>query len=411
MTGAVAAALLWLAWIPVAAICAYLGMLVLAARRRDPLPSDRLTTFQIVVPAHDEEAGIESTVASLFAIDYPRQRFSVLVVADNCSDGTARRARMAGADVLVRDDPDRRGKGHALEAAFARALRDGSADAVVVVDADTTVSGNLLSAFAARIERGATAAQASYCIANPNESWRTRLMAIAFAAFHDLRSLARETLGVSCGLRGNGMCITMSALRSVPYRAYSLVEDLEYGIHLAEHGHRVCYTPEAAVYGEMTAGELSARSQRLRWEGGRNELRRAHGFRLLAAAVRTRRGVLLDVAVDLLVPPLSTVSLAVCAGLLASASFFGRGSWLSWAWAGCAACLFLYVGRGWQLSGTGWAGLVDLSRAPLFVVWKSLLMLTNRTRTADWVRTARNSELRVTSGGEPETRTETRPAA
>src|SRR5260370_3343893 len=100
VTGMVVA-LLWLAWIRVAAICLYLAVLALAARRGIPMQPSRSTIFQIVVPAHDEEAGIEKTVASLFASDYPRERFSVLVVADNCSDRTAERARRAGADVLV----------------------------------------------------------------------------------------------------------------------------------------------------------------------------------------------------------------------------------------------------------------------------------------------------------------------
>jgi 1,2-diacylglycerol 3-beta-glucosyltransferase len=391
----IVAGLLWLAWIPVAASCAYLAMLALAARRRAPLPSACSTIFRVVVPAHNEEGGIERTVKSLFASDYPSQRFGILVVADNCTDGTAERARRAGAEVLVRDDRALRGKGYALQAAFTRLLEEGVADAVVVVDADTTVSPNLLSAFAARIERGVAAAQASYRVGNADESWRTRLMTIAFATYHELRSLARETFGASCGLRGNGMCISMRVLRAVPYDAYSRVEDVECGDQLAEHGYRVSYTWEAAVYGDMVSSEPAARSQRLRWEEGRGDLRRAHSLRLLAAAIRTRSGVVLDAAIDLLVPPLTTVVVAVCAGLVASVLLqrVDRGARLVSAWTACAGCLLLYVARGWQLSGTGIAGLIDLAHAPAYIVWKCLLMLRPRARDAEWVRTPRNSEI------------------
>src|SRR5262249_40397740 len=101
-----------------------------------------------------------------------------------------------------------RGKGYALSCAFEHSLREGLADAVTVVDADTTVSANLLRAFAARIARGADAVQADYAVQNPNASWRTRLLRIAFGSFHVLRSLARERFGLSSGLRGNGMCFT-----------------------------------------------------------------------------------------------------------------------------------------------------------------------------------------------------------
>src|SRR5688572_20949300 len=94
----------------------YLGVLALVARRESgPAASSSSLRFDIVVPAHDEEEGIAATVASLLDIDYPRERFRVLVVADNCADATADRAAAAGAQVLVREDAELRGKGYALE--------------------------------------------------------------------------------------------------------------------------------------------------------------------------------------------------------------------------------------------------------------------------------------------------------
>src|SRR5690606_27760846 len=115
-----------------------------------------------------------------------------------------------------------RGKGYALAYGFKRSAAEQAADAVVVIDADSDTSTNLLSAFAARIQAGADVVQANHGIRNANDSWRTRLLAIAYGAFHIVRSRSRERLRVSCGLRGNGMCFTMSILQRVPYEAYSL---------------------------------------------------------------------------------------------------------------------------------------------------------------------------------------------
>src|SRR5258708_8959262 len=175
--------------VPVSLANGYLlGLTLLSGRQR---PVGRGATdprFAVVVPAHDEEGGIATTVSSLLGVDYPPDRFSVVVVADNCSDQTAARAEQAGARVLVRRDDEKRGKGYALAHAFERLVSE--VDAVVVVDADTVVSPNLLRAFAVRINGGALAVQADYAVRNPNASWRTRLMAIAFGAFHVLRSLA-----------------------------------------------------------------------------------------------------------------------------------------------------------------------------------------------------------------------------
>ena len=382
-----------LAAVPAVVPAAYLLLLTLLSRRQGPVaPAVAGLRFDLVVPAHDEEGGIGETVRSLLAVDYPRQLFRVLVVADNCADQTAVRAREAGASVLERRDQVRRGKGYALEFAFGHCLA-GSADALVVIDADTVVSPNLLRAFAARLQAGAPAVQADYGVRNREASWRTRLMAIAFATFHELRSLARERLAVSCGLRGNGMGFTRALLLEVPYQAFSLVEDVEFGIRLGEAGHRVHYAGEAHVYGEMVAGEKSSRSQRLRWERGRFKLARQNAPRLIGRALAARDRVLADLALDLLVPPLSLLALGVFLGLAASCGLAWRKGFPPVSlivWMACGLSLLTYVLRGWQLSGTGLRGLVDLCRAPAFVAWKIALTLGQPFRRAEeWVRTVR----------------------
>jgi cellulose synthase/poly-beta-1,6-N-acetylglucosamine synthase-like glycosyltransferase len=366
--------------------CAYLLVLtLLSGRRAPPAAPAPARRFDVIVPAHDEEAGIGGTVESLLAMDYPRDLFRVLVVADNCSDATAERAAAAGAQVLVRDDENLRGKGYALKLAFEESLR-GKADAVVVVDADTLVSRNLLTAFDARLAEGAKAAQAEYAVRNPDDSWRTRLIAIAFALFHDVRSRGRERLRLSCGLRGNGMCFSRQVLAEVPYEAFSLVEDVEYGLRLGESGARIHYAGEARVFGVMVSGEKAARSQRRRWEGGRFALARVQGPRLLKLAFARGDATLLDLALDLLLPPLSILAAWVAALLVLALLVHAQTATLLSL--GAAICLVAYVARGWMLSGTGLRGLLALAAAPFFVLWKVALLLRPR-RSREWVRTNR----------------------
>jgi len=383
--------------VPVSVANAYLLSLTLLSKRRAQLvygaPELR---FAIVVPAHDEEEGIAATVANLKAVDYPKDRFSITVVADNCSDETAARAEAAGAQVIVRHDRERRGKGYALAHAFERLA--GGVDALVVVDADTVVSPNLLRAFAARIEAGALAVQADYAVRNPSASWRTRLMAIAFGAFHVLRSLARERLRLSSGLRGNGMCFTSRVLSLVPHDAYSIVEDVEYGIRLGEAGHRVYYAAEAHVYGEMVSSSRASQSQRQRWERGRAALARTRGLPLFGTAFVRRDLVLLDLAVDILLPPLSTLATWVILGFgaaLLSGILFSQPVSMR-IWIANLVALVLYVLRGWSLSGTGARGLVELACAPFYVAWKLWLRMRQADRPKDWVRTAREPQPEAT---------------
>jgi 1,2-diacylglycerol 3-beta-glucosyltransferase len=402
----IVSSLLALAALPVVAASGYLFVLTVRSRRSDPpaygVPRAR---FAIVVPAHDEAAGIADTVKSLLSLDYPPESFEVIVVADNCTDDTAARAASAGATVMSRVDHERRGKGFALAHAFEKIVADGRADAVVVIDADTVVSPNLLRAFDARIAAGAGAVQADYAVRNPDAGWRTRLMAIALGMFHVVRSTGRENLGVSCGLRGNGMCFTTELLGEVPHDAFSIVEDVEYGIRIGERGHRVHYAGEAHVYGEMVSSEKASRSQRERWEGGRRQLVKQHGLRLLRRAIATRSPLLFDLAMDLVVPPLSTLVLATAAGAAASTALAvvtGRPNLAQVLFGASGVFLVAYGVRGWQLSGTGAKGLATLGYAPAYMAWKATLPLrrAHKAKTPDassttgdeWVRTTREAQ-------------------
>lgn len=379
---------------PAVGACLYLLVLtLLSAALPLPAPSARKLRFDIIVPAHNEESVIGSVIASLRRIDWPADQFRVVVVADNCTDATATIAAAGGAHVMQRVDAANRGKGYALEFAFKASRARNWADAVVVIDADAEVSPNILESFASRIERGARAVQAHYGVSNTNASWRTRLLSIAKASFHIVRSRGRERLGLSCGIRGNGWAVTHEVLDQVPYKAFSLTEDLEYGIDLGLAGYRVAYADEAHSDAEMVAGEKDSRKQRQRWEQGRFQLIRSRTLPLLRKAITAPSFVCLDLALDLMVLPVSYVYLNI-AVLLGVAVFAAVQvpSLLIWVWlaGGCAAAAVLYILRGWQLSGAGLRGLLDLARAPFFLVWK-LLVMFSRGDSKEWVRTKREN--------------------
>jgi hypothetical protein len=193
------------------------------------------------------------------------------------------------------------------------------------------------------------------------------------------------------------MAFDVSLLGEVPHRAFSVVEDLEYGLQLGRAGVRVVYLEEAHVWGEMPAGEEASRSQRRRWEGGRMALARSQGPALLAEAIRKRSALQMDLALDLVIPPLTTVGLVGVLGLGAGLWIVGRdaGHLAVTTWGLAAGFLCIYLARGWQLSGTGARGLLDLACAPAYAAWKLTLPWRGKSGAkGEWIRTPRKSEVR-----------------
>lgn len=379
---------------------AYLGALTVASLRHHRCNASTSLRCTLVVPAHNEEPGIGATLDSLRCIDYPADRLRVVVVADNCTDRTAEVAAAHGAIVVERNDLSHRGKGYALELVFQQLLDDPWTDMVVVVDADTLVDTGLVQRLAGHVEHGAMVVQADYRVRNPGASWRTRLVDVGFTCSHLLRSSGRRAMGASAGLRGNGMAFHRDALQRVPYAAFSVVEDLEYGILLGRAGIPVDYCSTTWVAGDMPDNAGGAESQRIRWEHGRREIRRSHGAALWRDAVQQRSVLLGDLAVDLAVPPLATSVAALGAATVvagAGTRWFGRLPLLITA-AGWVALLG-HVATGVARSQSGWKALPAMARVPHYAMWKAVVSLRRRlagngSGELAWTRTARSTEDR-----------------
>ena len=103
----------------------------------------------VVIPAHNEEAGIRGAVDALQIQTYQPSR--VIVAADNCVDETAKLAYWAGAQVLVTQG-NRHKKAGALNQVFAELLPQmADQDMVMVVDADSELDPDFLNYAVAKL--------------------------------------------------------------------------------------------------------------------------------------------------------------------------------------------------------------------------------------------------------------------
>jgi cellulose synthase/poly-beta-1,6-N-acetylglucosamine synthase-like glycosyltransferase len=366
----------------------FLTLVAFVAPRRVPAPGPAQRRFAVLIPAHDEELVILRLLRSLDALDYPRDRFDVCVVADNCTDGTADIARTFGARVYERVDDVERAKGFALRWLLKQLAAD-AYDAFVVLDADSVVEPNLLRAFDARLAAGWRVIQAYYSVLNAQASAVAGLRYAALAALHYVRPLGRSALGLSVGLKGNGMCFSAPVLEQFAWNWFTLAEDVEFHLALVRAGVRVDFAWETCVRADMPVTLAQATTQNQRWEGGRLQLLRTHVPRLVVDGIRRLSPMRLDAAIEQVIPPLSVpfvlgglcfvLALAVGsipAALLAALSVLGQ---------------MLYLAAGLVLVRAPLSAYLALGSAPVYIAWKVGLYaraLLN-ARAQSWIRTAR----------------------
>jgi len=356
----------------------------------------------VVVPAHNESSGIAATLSSLLAADPASSSASIVVVADNCSDDTAGIARAAGVRVIERRSDTHRGKGYALDFAF-RTLLPEDPSAFIVVDADARVSPGFFEAFQRGFAGGAEALQCAYLL-NEGSPRREALQELAFACFNFLRPLARNRLGLSCGILGNGFGLRAETLRAVPYQAASIVEDLEYHLDLVSSGKRVDFLPDTVLRSPIPARHEAILSQRARWEGGRLGVAVRLAPRL-AVQVFFGKWRLLEPLLELLLLPLGYHALLLALGLLAASLGSGTGS----LWVACTAvlcggvtALLAHLGSAFISGHIGMRHAVSLIEVPSYVLWKLLSMgkiIGAARRKTAWIRTERDIPP---GGGDPE---------
>jgi cellulose synthase/poly-beta-1,6-N-acetylglucosamine synthase-like glycosyltransferase len=294
---------------------------ILPARRSTDGPRPNCA---VLVPAHDEEAGLPASLASIWAELEHGDR--LLVVADNCTDRTAAVAAAAGAEVLERRDLNRRGKGYAL-AAGVDALRAGPPEVVVIVDADCRAAPGAIDRLIRTSAATGRPVQAANYIDSPATATAiTRLSAWAVRVKNMVRPRGLRRLGLPCLLTGSGMAFPWRLLRDAPLATGNIVEDMRLGIDLAIAGHPPEFTASSQFSSALPAASGAARSQRTRWEHGHLGTLIVQVPRLWIEAVRQRRFGLAGLALELGVPPLSGLVLAWAVAVIAALTL--ADSWL-----------------------------------------------------------------------------------
>lgn len=384
----------------VAAVLAFVVLVlqveVLAANRgrhRVAPQTDRaLISYVVVVPAHNEIGTIEPTLATILPqID---SKGCVLVVADNCTDDTAVVSAAAGARVIVRDEPTRRGKSYALDFAV-RNLASNPPDVVVVLDADCVPEPGTIQLLVSRCHRSGRPQQARYEIIRPEPSAGpiARVGAFAWRIKNSVRPAGLLSLGLPCLLMGTGMAFPWAIISATKLDTGHLVEDMVLGLELTASGHPPSFLPEAFVQSALPPSVEGQTSQRTRWETGHLQVIFQLVPRFILRSVCEGNAGLLALALHAAVPPLALLALLLLATLVLSGLIMAAGgssaAFATSLGASLGALFVLVVA--WHKNGRDLLSPQEMLMVPGYAVSKvALYVRVLAGHTPQWVRTKRN---------------------
>jgi len=355
----------------------------------------------VLVPAHNEAAEIGITLESL--ISQLKNDDRLIVIADNCTDDTALIAQQYGAIAIERNNPEKRGKGYALDYGLSF-LESDPPDVVIIIDADCSIQENCLPVLANICNESHRPVQAAYLMESPhNPSTKDLISALAFLVKNVVRSTGLMKLGFPSLLNGTGMAFPWEVIKSVSLANGNIVEDLKLGIDLTVAGYPPIFCPQIQVTGRLPQEQTAATVQRTRWEHGNLEILLSQVPNLLRSAIQLRRWELFALALELSVPPLSLLVIFWGLGMAGAVliNLLGNGTFAVTLFAIMGIMIFLAIFFAWIKFGRKIISGFALLSVPFYLLWKVPIyfgFLINPQK--NWIRTKRDSDSSLNSSDE-----------
>ncbi len=235
-----------------------------------PLKIKKDHRFMAIIPAHNEEPVVANLIESLKNQNYNKDLYDIYVIADNCTDNTAKVAREAGAIVYERFDSTKKTKGYALDWFLQQKIKeDAQYDAICIFDADNIVDKNFIKNMNKKLCQGEDVVQGYRDIKNPSDNWITAGYALFYWTMHRFYHLARYNLGLSPLLNGTGFMVRFDIIKEENgWKTVTLTEDIEFSLQRILKGKKLGWATDAIVYDEQPTGFKQSWSQRSRWTVG-----------------------------------------------------------------------------------------------------------------------------------------------
>ena len=242
-----------------------------------------LHRYAVVIAARNEEPVLANLIRSIQAQDYPAQYITTFVVADNCTDQTARIARENGAVCYERFDTEHRTKGYALQFLFQQIRRDygkEAFDAYIVFDADNLLKRDYVTRMNEAFDAGERIVTSYRNTKNIADNWIANSYAMHWMRTIRTEHRARSVFGLATRIQGTGLLIASDFLKD-GWNYVTLTEDRELCAEAVVQGCPVSFCYAAEFYDEQPTSLRIAMRQRIRWSKGHLQVMRKVGGKLV----------------------------------------------------------------------------------------------------------------------------------
>ena len=249
-----------------------------------------LRRYAILISARNEESVIAQLLDSISQQDYPADLIVPFVVADNCTDATARVARDAGAVVYERFNKQQVGKGYALNYLIQQirdAWGDDYFDGYFVFDADNLLQPDYISRMNEVFGEKYQIVTSYRNSKNYGDNWISAGYALWFLRESRYLNHPRFLLNTSCAVSGTGFFFSHAVLQEIgPWPFHLLTEDIEFSIYHVTQGHKIAFCPDAVLYDEQPTSFRQSWRQRTRWAKGYMQVFACYGKDLVKGALK-----------------------------------------------------------------------------------------------------------------------------
>jgi cellulose synthase/poly-beta-1,6-N-acetylglucosamine synthase-like glycosyltransferase len=251
-----------------------------------PIAEDKLPKVTVIVPAHNEERVIHGCLDSLTQVDYPPDRYEVIVINDRSRDRTGAiaddfAARFPFVRVIHRPDDAAPGK----PAALLDAINASTSEALVFFDADylppPQIIRRLVAPFADPLVGATMGRVVPY---NANANMLTKLLDLERRGGYVVDQEVRHRMALLPQFGGTTGAVRRSALDAVGgWNTISLAEDTDLTYRLFIAGMKVAYVASAECYEESPETWRVRYRQVKRWAIGHNDCLGRYFFATLRA--------------------------------------------------------------------------------------------------------------------------------